>query len=39
LVRRFHTADERRESLVSYREELKRELAGVEESLSRAPGQ
>jgi hypothetical protein len=33
FVRRFATAGERREKLESYREELKKELAGVEERL------
>jgi flagellar motility protein MotE (MotC chaperone) len=33
FVRRFATSGERREKLESYREELKKELAGVEERL------
>ena len=32
-LRRFYSADEVRERLESYREELKKELAGVEERL------
>jgi len=33
FVRRFTTAGERREKLEDYREDLKKELAGVEERL------
>ena len=33
FARRFVTASERREKLESYRDELKKELAGVEERL------
>ena len=37
LVRRFFSVEERRQSLGSYREELRRELAGVGERLNEAP--
>jgi hypothetical protein len=33
VARRFSTKEERREALESYREELKKELTGVEERL------